>query len=71
MQSKEWAEELKRELDRENYPQWPNETMLKVLFGSYLKKKFILPENANVLDVGCFLEIIYFHLLQKELIVLE
>lgn len=54
MQSKEWAEELKRELDRENYPQWPNETMLKVLFGSYLKKKFILPENANVLDVGCF-----------------
>ena len=41
MQSKEWAEELK-ELDRENYPQWPNETMLKVLFGSYLKKKFIL-----------------------------
>ena len=71
MQSKEWAEELKRELDRENYPQWPNETMLKVLFGSYLKKKFILPENANVLDVGCFLEIICFHLLQKELIVLE
>lgn len=54
MQSKEWAEELKRELDRENYPQWPNETMLKVLFGSYLKKKFILPKNANVLDVGCF-----------------
>ena len=54
MQSNEWAEELKRELDRENYPQWPNETMLKVLFGSYLKKKFILHENANVLDVGCF-----------------
>ena len=39
MQSKEWAEELKRELDRENYPQWPNETMLKVLFGSYLRNK--------------------------------
>ena len=54
MQSKEWAEELQRELDRENYPQWPNETMLKVLFGSYLKKKFTLPKNANVLDVGCF-----------------
>ena len=54
MQSKEWADELNRELDRENYPQWPNETMLKVLFGNYLKKKFILPKNANVLDVGCF-----------------
>ena len=54
MQNKEWADELKRELDRENYPQWPNETMLKVLFGNYLKKKFILPKNANVLDVGCF-----------------
>lgn len=54
MQSKEWADELKKELDRENYPQWPNETMLKVLFGSYLKKKFQLPKKANVLDVGCF-----------------
>ena len=34
MQNKEWAEELKRESDRNNYPQWPNEVMLKVLFGS-------------------------------------
>lgn len=54
MQSQEWAEELKRETDRGNYPQWPNETMLKVLFGSYLKKNFCLPDNAKVLDVGCF-----------------
>ena len=54
MQNQEWAEELKRETDRDNYPQWPNETMLKVLFGSYLKKSFCLPDNANVLDVGCF-----------------
>ena len=54
MQNKEWAEELKRESDRNNYPQWPNEVMLKVLFGSYLKNKFILQENADVLDVGCF-----------------
>ena len=54
MQNKEWAEELKRESDRNNYPQWPNEVMLKVLFGSYLKNKFILQENADVLDIGCF-----------------
>lgn len=54
MQNKEWAEELERESDRDNYPQWPNEVMLKVLFGSYLKKKFILEKNANVLDIGCF-----------------
>tara|TARA_B110000444_G_scaffold233239_1_gene242591 strand:+ start:1160 stop:1837 length:678 start_codon:yes stop_codon:yes gene_type:complete len=54
MQNKEWAEELKRESDRDNYPQWPNEVMLKVIFGSYLEKKFTLQENANVLDIGCF-----------------
>ena len=54
MQNKEWAEELKRESDRNNYPQWPNEVMIKVLFDSYLKSGFYLPDHANVLDVGCF-----------------
>ena len=54
MQNQEWSEELKREIDVNNYPQWPNEVMLKILFGSYTRNKFNLKNNANVLDVGCF-----------------
>lgn len=54
MQEKEWAIELKRESDEDNYPNWPNEIMLKVLFGKYLKNNFILKNNAKVIDIGCF-----------------
>ena len=32
---------------------WPNEAMLKCIFGRYLKSPFSLPRGASVLDVGC------------------
>jgi len=32
---------------------WPNEALVKTIFGSYLSKPFSLPEQATVLDVGC------------------
>ena len=54
MKDREWAEELKREKDLDRYPKWPNEIMLKVLFGKYLKHNFNLRKNIKVLDVGCF-----------------
>ena len=37
----------------DNYPRWPNEVMVKLAFGSYLKNKIVLPSGAKVLDVGC------------------
>ena len=36
-----------------SYPKWPNETMLKVFFGNYLKKRIDLKPDLKVLDVGC------------------
>ena len=36
-----------------NFPIWPNEILLKILFGNYLSKKIKLPKNSNILDVGC------------------
>jgi len=38
---------------RTNYPQWPNESMLKLVFGDYLENKIMLDPRARVLDVGC------------------
>ena len=35
------------------YPKWPNEILLKLLFGSYLKKKIEIKSNDKILDVGC------------------
>jgi len=32
---------------------WPNEAMVKTIFGRYLANSFTLPEHASVLDVGC------------------
>jgi ubiquinone/menaquinone biosynthesis C-methylase UbiE len=38
----------------DNYPVWPIEVMVKIIFGEYLKgEKPILDESKNVLDVGC------------------
>jgi SAM-dependent methyltransferase len=35
-------------------PRWPNENMLRVLFGNdYLAHPLCLPANSRVLDVGC------------------
>ncbi len=36
-----------------DYPQWPNEVLLKIVFGSYLKNRIPLRADMRVLDVGC------------------
>ena len=53
MQKTEWNNEFLRELKAEEYPKYPNEAMLKVIFGSYLRYRPILSSNMKVLDVGC------------------
>lgn len=53
MQKTEWNNEFLRELKAEEYPKYPNEAMLKVIFGSYLRNRPILSSNMKVLDVGC------------------
>ncbi len=51
----EWNKEIKRESQAQKYPKWPNEVMLKVLFGGsdYLKRPFKPQPDWRVLDVGC------------------
>jgi hypothetical protein len=43
--SDEWNKEIQREKKESKYPKWPNEVMLKTLFGGsdYLKTPFKLP----------------------------
>ena len=53
MQKTEWNNEFLRELKAEEYPKYPNEAMLKVIFGSYLRNRPIVGSNMKVLDVGC------------------
>ncbi|MBL4876836.1 MAG: class I SAM-dependent methyltransferase [Cohaesibacteraceae bacterium] len=49
-----WNAELKRQYQAQKYPKWPNEVMVKTLFGgSYLKNPFNLSPQMRVLDVGC------------------
>lgn len=36
-----------------NYPLWPSEVMVKILFGNYLENKPKLDRGMRVLDVGC------------------
>lgn len=36
-----------------NYPQWPIEVMLKLVFGSYLEHPMKITGESRVLDVGC------------------
>ncbi|MEQ1656512.1 MAG: class I SAM-dependent methyltransferase [Nitrospira sp.] len=52
----EWNKEMQRENKVQKYPKWPNEAMLKVLFGgtNYLKAPFKPQPEWRVLDVGCF-----------------
>jgi 2-polyprenyl-3-methyl-5-hydroxy-6-metoxy-1,4-benzoquinol methylase len=39
---------------KDNFPVWPIEVMVKVLFGEYLKgAKPTLDKGKKVLDVGC------------------
>ena len=51
----EWNEEIKRERQAQQYPKWPNEVMLKLLFGGtdYLNHPFKPQPEWRVLDVGC------------------
>lgn len=54
-QKDEWNQEIQREKQKASYPKWPNEAMLKVLFGGsdYLKTPFKPQSKWRVLDVGC------------------
>lgn len=36
-----------------DYPKWPNEIMLKLVFGAYLAKPLKITKDMTVLDVGC------------------
>lgn len=49
---KNW-EKFHLEKVQANYPRWPNEAMLKIVFGSYLKNRITLAPDSRVLDVGC------------------
>ena len=53
MQKTEWNNELLRELKAGDYPKYPNEVMLKVIFGGYLSNRPCPNSNWKVLDVGC------------------
>ena len=51
-QIKEWSDFHAAKVE-ENYPKWPNEPMLKTLFGSYLANHSRPEKSWRVLDVGC------------------
>jgi ubiquinone/menaquinone biosynthesis C-methylase UbiE len=38
---------------RDKYPKWPNEVMLKLLFGSYLENQVRIENSNRILDIGC------------------
>ena len=47
-----WEDYFKNTV-KHNYPKWPNEVMVKIIFGSYLKNKININSKFRVLDVGC------------------
>ena len=51
----EWNKEIRRQKEVRQYPKWPNEAMLKILFGgsNYLEVPFKPQSSWRVLDVGC------------------
>jgi ubiquinone/menaquinone biosynthesis C-methylase UbiE len=51
----EWNKEILREKQESKYPKWPNEVMLKILFGGsdYLNSPFKPQPSWRVLDIGC------------------
>lgn len=53
MQKLEWNQEFLRELATGSYPKYPNEVMLKVIFGNYLKQRVKPKSDWRVLEVGC------------------
>lgn len=54
-QREEWNQEIRREKQAAKYPKWPNEAMVKVLFGgsTYLRRPLKPESDWRVLDVGC------------------
>lgn len=57
MQEQEWNREFIREISlgiyKGNFPKYPNEVMLKLVFGSYLEKPVRPQPIWKVLDIGC------------------
>jgi ubiquinone/menaquinone biosynthesis C-methylase UbiE len=53
MQKIEWNEEFLKELATGHFPKYPNEVMLKVVFGNYLEKPLKPQSDWRVLDIGC------------------
>lgn len=51
-QAKQW-EVFNEGQAKKHYPQWPNEAMVKLIFGDYLNNKIALKEQARILDIGC------------------
>ncbi|MBV9988150.1 MAG: methyltransferase domain-containing protein [Chitinophagaceae bacterium] len=47
-----WAQFYKHKR-LQNYPKYPNETVLKLFFGNYLKDKPVCKRGQKLLDVGC------------------
>ena len=50
-----WDAEFRRQYHVKQYPKWPNEAMIKMLFGgkNYLKRPFKPLPEWKVLDIGC------------------
>lgn len=50
-----WSKEFQRQSRVRQYPKWPNEAMLKVLFGgsNYLQIPYKPAPDWRVLDIGC------------------
>lgn len=53
MQKQEWNQEIIREVNTGSFPKYPNEIMLKLIFGRYLEKPLKPQPDWKVLDVGC------------------
>jgi SAM-dependent methyltransferase len=51
--SRDWETFHEKRAEEGNYPQWPNEVMVKCLFGSYLENQVEITESTSVIDVGC------------------
>ncbi len=47
---KEWEKFF---LSRKIYPKWPNETLTRLIYGNFLKKKITLSKKSKILDIGC------------------
>lgn len=37
----------------QNYPCWPNESLVKIINGKYLRKQIKLKKGSKILDIGC------------------